>query len=93
MDLYILNKHEYVASSSVIGVKDKYRGMAIKAFVVLKREVKLDENTEEELRNHLKKYIARYSIPKYFEFKKELPKTLVGKIAYTVLEESEKAKK
>ncbi len=89
----ILNKHEYVASSSVIGVKDKYRGMAIKAFVVLKREVKLDENTEEELRNHLKKYIARYSIPKYFEFKKELPKTLVGKIAYTVLEESEKTKK
>ena len=88
----ILNKHEYVSSSSVIGVKDKYRGMAIKAFVVLKREVKIDENTEIELREHLKKYIARYSIPKYFEFKKELPKTLVGKIAYTVLEDNEKKK-
>lgn len=86
----IINKHEYVASCTVVGIPDKYRGQAIKAFVVLKKEVKLDEEVEKEIRDHCLKYIARYSIPKEFEFKKELPKTLVGKIAYTVLEETNK---
>ena len=86
----IINKHEYVASSTVIGVPDKYRGQAIKAFVVLKKEVKLTDEVEKEIKEHCLKYIAKYSIPKEFEFKKELPKTLVGKIAYTVLEEANK---
>lgn len=89
----IINKHEYVANCSVIGVPDKYRGQAVKAFVVLKKEVKLTEDVEKEIKEHCKKYIAKYSIPKYFEFKKELPKTLVGKIAYTVLETEEKLNK
>lgn len=84
----IINKHEYVASCTVVGVPDDYRGQAIKAFVVLKKEVKLDDTVEKEIKEHCLKYIAKYSIPKYFEFKKELPKTLVGKIAYTMLEEN-----
>lgn len=88
----IINKHEYVATSTVIPVPDKYRGQIAKAFVVLKKEVKLDEDVEKEIKEYCEKYVAKYAMPKIFEFRKELPKTLVGKIAYTVLEEEEKLK-
>ena len=88
----IINKHEYVSNCTVIGVPDKYRGQIAKAFVVLKKEVKLNEGVEEEIKEYCKKYIAKYSMPRIFEFRKELPKTLVGKIAYSVLEEEEKVK-
>ena len=89
----IINKHEYVSSCSVIGVPDSYRGQRVKAYVVLKKEVKITEEVEKELKEHCQKYIAKYAIPREFEFKKELPKTLVGKIAYTVLEAEEIKKK
>ena len=88
----IINKHEYVSNCTVIGIPDKYRGQIAKAFVVLKKEVKLNEGVEEEIKEYCKKYIAKYSMPRIFEFRKELPKTLVGKIAYSVLEEEEKVK-
>lgn len=88
----IINKHEYVSSCSVIGVPDSYRGQRVKAYVVLKKEVKISEEAQKELKEHCKKYIAKYAMPREFEFKKELPKTLVGKIAYTVLEAEEKMK-
>ena len=86
----LINKHEYVASSTIIGVPDQYRGQIVKAFIVLKKEVKLDETVEKEIKEYCEKNIAKYAMPKIFEFKKELPKTLVGKVAYTVLEEEEK---
>lgn len=88
----IINKHEYVANSTIIGVPDKYRGQIAKAYVVLKKEVKLDSSVEEEIKSYCEKHIAKYSMPKEFEFRKELPKTLVGKVAYTVLEKEEQLK-
>lgn len=89
----IINKHEYVLSSTVIGVPDKYRGEVAKAFIVLKREVHLNDDVKKEIEEHCSKYIAKYAMPRLFEYKRELPKTLVGKIAYTVLEDEEKNKK
>ena len=88
----IINKHEYVSSCTVIGVADQYRGQIAKAFVVLKKEVKLTDEVENEIKEYCKRYIAKYSMPRIFEFRRELPKTLVGKIAYSVLEEEEKRK-
>lgn len=88
----IINKHEYVSNSTVIAVPDKYRGQIAKAFVVLKKEVKLNDEVEKEIKEYCAKYIAKYAMPRIFEFRNELPKTLVGKIAYTVLEEEEKLK-
>lgn len=88
----IINKHEYVANSTVIGVPDKYRGQIAKAFVVLKKEVKLTDEVQEEIKQYCEKHIAKYSMPRIFEFRRELPKTLVGKVAYTVLEKEEKIK-
>ena len=88
----IINKHEYVTSCSVIGVPDSYRGQRVKAYVVLKKEVKISDEVEKEIKAHCQKYIAKYAMPREFEFRKELPKTLVGKIAYTVLEAEENKK-
>jgi long-chain acyl-CoA synthetase len=42
---------------------------------------------------YCRKNIAKYAIPKEIEFRDELPKTLVGKVAYRVLEEEEAAKR
>ena len=88
----VINKHEYVSSSTVIGVPDQYRGEIAKAFIVLKKEVKLTDEVEEEIKEYCERHIAKYSMPRIFEFRRELPKTLVGKVAYTVLEKEEKIK-
>ena len=88
----VINKHEYVSSSTVIGVPDKYRGEIAKAFVVLKKEVKLTDEVKEEIKSYCEKNISKFAMPRVFEFRKELPKTLVGKVAYTVLETEEKLK-
>ena len=48
--------------------------------------------TKDELLNYCRKHIAKYAMPYDIEFREELPKTLVGKVAYRVLEDEEKAK-
>ena len=88
----VINKHEYVSNSTVVGVPDKYRGQIAKAFIVLKKEVKLTDEVEEEIKAYCERNIAKYSMPRIFEFRRELPKTLVGKVAYTVLEKEEQIK-
>ena len=42
---------------------------------------------KESIKTHCKNQIADYAVPKEIEFRKELPKTLVGKVAYKELEE------
>ena len=48
--------------------------------------------TKEELLAYCRKHIAKYAMPYDIEFKDDMPKTLVGKVAYRVLEEEELAK-
>ena len=89
----ILDAHEKVHMSCVIGVPDSYKMQAVKAFIMLKEGVPPTEETREELMAYCRKHIAKYAIPKEIEFRDELPKTLVGKVAYRVLEEEEEAKR
>ncbi len=88
----ILDAHEKVHMSCVIGVPDAYRMQAVKAFIMLKEGVPATEETREEIMAYCRKNIAKYAMPKEIEFRDELPKTLVGKVAYRVLEEEEAAK-
>ena len=85
----ILDAHEDVQMSCVIGVPDAYRMQKVKAFVMLKPGVPANDTTKEELLNYCRKHIAKYAMPYDIEFREELPKTLVGKVAYRVLEEEE----
>jgi long-chain acyl-CoA synthetase len=88
----IIDAHDAVHMSCVIGVKDPIRMEKIKAFVVLKEGRIPNEETKNEIMEYLKIRVAKYSLPQELEFRKDLPKTLIGKIATRVLEEEEERK-
>ncbi|MGM9619392.1 MAG: class I adenylate-forming enzyme family protein [Oscillospiraceae bacterium] len=88
----IIDQHDAVHLSCVIGVPDSYKMHKAKAFVVLKDGYKPSEKLKESILEHCSKNIAKYAMPYDIEFRTELPKTLVGKIAYTVLEKEEEEK-
>lgn len=85
----ILDKHEKVQMSCVIGVPDEYKMQKVKAFVKLATGVKASDELKEELMLYCSKNIAKYSMPYDIEFKEDLPKTLVGKVNFKLLEEEE----
>lgn len=88
----VIDSFPAVSMSCVIGVKDSYKMQRIKAFIMLKPEYTPTDELKAELIEHCKKGIAKYAFPYEFEFRKELPKTLVGKVAYKVLEDEENKK-
>lgn len=88
----ILDAHEYVQMSCIIGVPDPYKMQKIKAFVKLVPGVAPSEETKEQLLRYCRRHIAKYSMPYDIEFREDMPKTLVGKVAYRILEEEEIAK-
>ena len=88
----IFDAHEKVHMSCIIGVPDSYRMHKVKAFVMLKEGVPANDKTKKELMDYARKHIAKYAMPYDIEFRKELPTTLVGKVAYRELEEEELAK-
>ena len=83
----ILDAHEAVHLSCVIGVKDPYKMQKVKAYIVLKPGYEPSEATRAQLMDYCRKHIAKYALPYEIEFRDDLPKTLVGKVAYRVLEE------
>lgn len=82
--------HEAVAEVIVIGIPDAYRGQSPKAFVKLKEGYEL---TEEQLANFLKEQLSAIELPRAYEFRTELPKTMVGKLSKKELVEEELAKR
>ena len=54
---------------------------------MLKPGVEASDATREALLGYCRKHVAKYAMPYDIEFRAELPKTLVGKVAYRVLEE------
>ena len=88
----IIDSHEEVLMSCVIGINHPYKVEVAKAFIVLKDKNKATDETLESIRKHCEKNLSRYSWPYEYEFREELPKTLVGKIAYNVLIHEEEAK-
>ena len=87
----VIDGHEKVLLSCVIGVKDPYRVQRVKAFVVPMPGVEPTEELKQEILDYCKDHIAKYAMPREIEFRTELPKTLVGKVAYRVLEEEANA--
>ena len=85
----ILDANDMVQMSCVIGVPDAYKMQKVKAFVMLKPGVEANEGTRDALLGYCRKHVAKYAMPYDIEFRDELPKTLVGKVAYRVLEEEE----
>lgn len=91
----IIDSHPSVLVSCVVGIKHSYKQEVAKAFVVLKDGIEATEEIRCEIMEFCKKNLAKYELPYEIEFRNELPKTLVGKVAYTILqkEEAEKQEK
>ena len=89
----VIDSHPSVKMSCVIGIPHPYKVTVAKAFIVLKGGVKDKEAVLESIKNLVEKNLARFSWPYEYEFRDELPKTLVGKVAYNVLMQEEKMKR
>ena len=85
----VLDAHEKVQMSCVIGIPDDYKMQKVKAYVKLVPGTPETEQTKQELLDHCAKHVAKYAMPYDIEFKEDMPKTLVGKVAYRVLEQEE----
>jgi long-chain acyl-CoA synthetase len=76
--------HDGVSEAAAIGVADEHSGEAVKLFVVRK-----DPNlTAEALISHCRKQLTGYKVPKFVEFRADLPRTNVGKILRRALKEN-----
>ena len=82
----VLFEHPKVLEAAAIGVDVEGKGERVKGFVVLKQG---ESATEEELIAFCKENLAPYKVPKFIEFRDDLPKTLVGKVLRRKLQEEE----
>jgi len=75
-------RHESVAECAVIGIPHEKWGETPKAFIVTKEGHTI---TKEEMKAFLKKELASYAQPRAYDFRDELPKTMIGKVDKKVL--------
>lgn len=85
----VLYEHPKVKEVVVAGVPDLYRGETVKAYIVLKPNT---EANEKEFITFCKTRMAAFKVPRYVEFRAELPRTIVGKVLRRKLVEEERAK-
>ena len=76
--------HPKVLDAAAVGVPDRLRGEKVILYVVLKEG---ESALGEEIMGFCKERLAKYKVPKKVEFRKELPKTPVGKVLRRVLRE------
>jgi long-chain acyl-CoA synthetase len=87
----VLYEHPKVMEAAVVGVPvGEEKGERVKAYVVLKPGEKA---TEEEIIEYCRENMTYYKVPKFVEFRDDLPKTMVGKILRRVLLEEELKKR
>lgn len=84
----VIAMHPKVLEVAAIGVPDEKSGEVVKVFIV-KKEKSL---TEDEVKSYCKEYMTGYKVPKQIEFRKELPKSNVGKIIRRALRDEGTAK-
>jgi len=89
----VFDAHEKVHMSCIIGVPDPVKIQKVKAFVMLKPGAPQTSETREELLAYARKNIAKYALPYDIEFRDDLPRTLVGKVAYKILEQEEEERR
>ena len=86
-------KHPAVANAAVVPSPDETRGNVVKAFVVLAEGHAPSKALEEDIQQHVRKFLAPYEYPKEIEFIDALPMTTTGKVQRKVLRERETQRK
>jgi len=87
----VLQEHPAVIASCVVGVPDEKVGERIKAYVVLRKDIK--GITGYELIKWCREILVSYKIPHYIEFRDMLPKSKVGKLLRREIRSEEKRRK
>ena len=82
----VLYEHPGVKEAAVIGLKDAYRGETVKAFVVLRKDVNVSSM---QLDRWCRERLAVFKVPHVYEFRTELPMTMIGKVLRRKLQEDE----
>lgn len=83
----VLEKHQAVMLSSVVGIPHPYKQEVPKAYIVLNKGYRETEELVKELKELCAKNLPRYAKVYEFEFRKSLPKTMVGKVDFRKLQE------
>ena len=86
----VLFRHPKIKDVVVVGIPHSLRDEAIKAYVVLHDG---KQATDAEILNFCRENLAKFKVPRWVEFRTELPKNLVGKVLRRALREEELAKK
>lgn len=81
----VLYQHPAVKEACVLGVPDTYKGEKVKAFITLKEDNTVEED---EIIAFCRKHLIPYKVPNQVEIRKELPKTVIGKILKRALRDS-----
>ena len=84
----VINTHPSVLTSIVIGIPHPKKVQVAKAYIVLKEGIKPSKDVLKDIKKYLSDNLSSYSLPSEYEFRDNLPKTLVGKVAYTKLEDN-----
>jgi long-chain acyl-CoA synthetase len=82
----ILMAHPAVAEACVGGIPDPRQMEAVKAWIVLKADQTV---SPEELQIFCREKLTGYKVPRFIEFRKDLPKTFVGKVLRRLLQDEE----
>ena len=86
----VLYQHPKISEAVAVGIPDEYRGETVKAFIVLKPG---EVASEKEIIDFCREKMTAYKVPKLIEFRKEIPKSAVGKILRKILRDEEVEKK
>ena len=81
----VIMSHPSVSTCTVVGIPHPYKKQVPKAYIILRENFDDTEELRNDIKEYCKKSIVKYSIPAEYEYVKEIPKTLVGKVAFTKL--------
>jgi len=87
----VLERHEAVLSCCVVGIPHPYKVQVPKAFIVLNESYKNNSKVKKSIEEYCQKNLSKYMIPKEFEYRESLPKTMIGKVDYRKLENEKSA--
>jgi long-chain acyl-CoA synthetase len=85
----VLFRYHKIKDAVVVGLPESFSVEVIKAYIVLKEG---EIATPQEIIAYCGRELAKYKVPKFVEFRQELPKTMVGKVLRRVLQEEERRK-
>ena len=83
----VIEEHEAVLKCTVIGIPHPYKVQVAKAIIVLKNGYSDSWITRKSIKEHCEKNLSKFSLPYEYEYRKSLPRTLIGKVDLKKLSE------